>query len=133
MTEGGDGVKNIVEAFFYSFRPKLPDKPETAPQNEDTLDLADPSFMEKAQDDSTEPMQQISLAEDVAQNLKDICSALEGEASPVRHLEEVKDAAKEEELKKSSYNFDEIMEQLEAPDNARRSFEFRYKNDDSDE
>ena len=45
LTEGGDGVKDIVEAFFYSYRPKEPEKSETAPPNEDTLDLADPSFL----------------------------------------------------------------------------------------
>ena len=34
---------------------------------------------------------------------------------------------------KAAYNFDEIMEHLEAPENTKKSFELRYKNDDSDE
>ena len=36
--------------------------------------------------------------------------------------------------KKSSFNFDEIIKELDKPANAKRSFEFRYKcDDDSDE
>jgi hypothetical protein len=87
LTEGGDGVKDIVEAFFYSYRPKEPEKSETAPPNEDTLDLADPSFLGRAQDDSAVE-HQASLPEDVLGNMKDLCSALDGQASPVAPPEE---------------------------------------------